>query len=85
MYDGKPFLQLFLLIKKGLIATIAMIITMVLMLDDIENYPISKMDGNMLMISIYGSITVALLNVFQAICLFVYLNNTFRSIYVISS
>nr|WP_257610404.1 hypothetical protein [Oenococcus oeni] len=48
------FLQLFLLIKKGLIATIAMIITMVLMLDDIENYPISKMDGNMLMISIYG-------------------------------
>ncbi len=85
MYDGKPFLQLFLLIKKGLIATIAMIITMVLMLDDIENYPISKMDGNMLMISIYGSITVALLNVFQVICLFVYLNNTFRSIYVISS
>ncbi|AZZ60147.1 hypothetical protein DSM07_01820 [Oenococcus sp. UCMA 16435] len=85
MYDGRPFFQLFLLLKKGMIATIAMIITMVLMLNDIENYPISKMDGNMLIISIYGAITVALLNVFQAICIFIYLNNAFRLVYVISS
>ncbi|MDN6900379.1 hypothetical protein DLJ48_05165 [Oenococcus sicerae] len=85
MYDDKPLLLLFLLFKKIFITVIAMSIAMVLMLDEIERFPLTQINQTIINAAIYLAITVALLNVFQTICLFIYLNRPFRIIYLFSS
>lgn len=84
MYDDRPFLKLFLLIKKIFIAVIAMTISIVLTEESLVNNS-TRFDEIVMNLSIYGAIFVSLLNVFQAILLFTYLNRKIKIVYLISA
>ncbi|WP_439424988.1 hypothetical protein ACKP2L_06155 [Oenococcus alcoholitolerans] len=84
MYDDRPFLKLFLLIKKIFIAVIAMTISIVLTEESLVNNS-TRFDEIVMNLSIYGAIFVSLLNVFQAILLFTYLNRKMKIVYLISA
>ncbi|EHN59781.1 hypothetical protein [Oenococcus kitaharae] len=84
MYNGRPFLQIFIFLKKFLIATVALQLVFSLIVTNIQEFPISDNRNLISTISIYTAIFIALLNTFQGICVFVDVNRLFRIIYVIS-
>lgn len=84
MYSGRPFLQIFIFLKKFLIATVALQLVFSLIVTNIQQFPISNNRTIISTISIYTAILIALLNTFQGICVFVDVNRLFKIIYVIS-
>lgn len=84
MYDDNRFFKFFLLLMKLITGFGMLLIAFNLIENAIYNYPMTRSSNPLVSISIYAAILSGLLNIFQVICLFFYLNRIMKIGYVIT-
>ncbi|MDN6899427.1 hypothetical protein DLJ48_06110 [Oenococcus sicerae] len=84
MYDDNRFFKFFLLLMKLITGFGMLLIAFNLIENAIYNYPMTRSSNPLVSISIYAAILSGLLNIFQVICLFFYLNRIMKICYVIT-
>lgn len=84
MYDDNRFFKFFLLLMKLITGCGMLLIAFNLIENAIYNYPMTRSSNPLVSISIYAAILSGLLNIFQVICLFFYLNRIMKICYVIT-